>query len=165
MNEHTFPLAPFYKGWDSYQQHLIHALTPLSPEELALRAAPHLRSIGIIVTHIIGARARWLYYVLKEGDESFVSLGTWDDPGQPVRSAAELISGLETIWQVIQDALHRWTIADLEEIFHDTDEHGEEEEEAFTRQRVIWHLVEHDVHHGGEISFALGMYGLAAIDL
>ncbi len=101
--------------------------------------------------------------MLREGDESFVSLGTWDSPGQPARSAAELISGLETTWQVIQDALHRWTIADLEEIFHDTDDNGEEE--ALTRQWVIWHLIEHDLHHGGEISFALGIHGLAAINL
>ncbi|HVB25083.1 MAG TPA: DinB family protein, partial [Ktedonobacteraceae bacterium] len=45
----------------------------------------------------------------------------------------------------------------------ETDENGEEE--TFTRQWVIWHLIEHDVHHGGEISFILGMHGLAAIDL
>lgn len=163
MNEQTFPLAPFYKGWDNYQQHLIHALAPLSLEELALRAAPHLRTIGIIATHIIGARARWLYYTLKEGDENLVSLATWDRPGLPARSAAELISGLKMTWQVIQEDLQRWTIADLEEIIHDTDENGEEE--TFTRQWIIWHLIEHDVHHGGEISFALGMHNLAAIDL
>jgi uncharacterized damage-inducible protein DinB len=158
----TFPLAVFYKGWDGYQHQLIHALSPLSAEQLTLRAAPHLRSVGTIATHIIGARARWLYYVLKEGDNKLVSLGTWDHADQ-TRSAAELISGLEATWQVIQDALQRWTVADLEEIFHDTDDNGEEE--TFTRQWVIWHLIEHDLHHGGEISFALGMHNLPAIDL
>lgn len=163
MTEHSFPLAPFYKGWDNYQQQLVHAVAPLSPEQLILRAAPHLRSTGIIATHIIGARARWLYYVLKEGDESLTTLSMWDDQGQPVRTAAELVSGLETTWQVIENALQRWTIADLDEILHDTDENGGDE--TFTRQWVIWHLIEHDLHHGGEISFVLGMHGLAAIDL
>jgi hypothetical protein len=28
-----------------------------------------------------------------------------------------------------------------------------------------WHAIEHDLHHGGELSFALGMHGLPAIDL
>ncbi|MBA2288606.1 MAG: DinB family protein [Ktedonobacteraceae bacterium] len=164
MPEHAFPLAPFYKGWDGYQQHLVHALAPLSAEQLTLYAASHLRSIGMIATHIIGARARWLYYVLKEDNKNLVSLATWDHrPDQPARSAAELVSGLETTWQVIQDALQRWTIADLEEIFHDTDDDGEEE--TFTRQWVIWHLIEHDLHHGGDVSFALGMHDLPAIDL
>ncbi len=158
MTEHAFPLAPFYKGWDGYQQHLVRALAPLSAEQLTLRAAPHLRSIDMIATHIIGARARWLYYVLKEDDKNLVSFGMWDDPDQPLRSATELVSGLETTWQVLQDALQRWTIADLEEIFHG-------EKETYTRQWIIWHLIEHDLHHGGEISFALGMHSLPAIDL
>ncbi|HTK09355.1 MAG TPA: DinB family protein [Ktedonobacteraceae bacterium] len=163
MAEHSFSLAPFYKGWDGYQQHLVRALAPLSSEQLALGTASHLRSISTIAKHIIGARARWLYYVLKVDDEALVPLGTWDRPDQPDRSAAELVSGLETTWQVIQDALQHWTVADLEEILHDTDENGEEE--TFTRQWVIWHLIEHDLHHGGEISFTLGTHGLAAIDL
>jgi len=163
MTEHTFPLTPFYKGWDGYQQHLVRALAPLSTEQLTLRAAPHLRSIGMIATHIIGARAGWLYYALKEGDKNLVSFLMWNDPDQPLRSATELVSGLETTWQVLQDALQRWTIADLEEVFHDTDDDGQEE--SFTRQWVIWHLIEHDLHHGGEVSFALGMHDLPAIDL
>jgi uncharacterized damage-inducible protein DinB len=163
MTEHSFPLAPFYKGWDNYQQQLVHAVAPLSPEQLTLRVAPHLRSIGSNAAHIIGARAGWLYYVLKENDENLVPLHTRNDADQPDQSAAELVSGLKTTWQVIQDALQRWTIADLDEVFHDTDENGEEA--TFTRQWVIWHLIEHDLHHGGEISFALGMHGLTAIDL
>jgi hypothetical protein len=30
---------------------------------------------------------------------------------------------------------------------------------------VIWHLIEHDLHHGGELSFSLGMHNLAAPDI
>src|SRR5581483_314688 len=150
MTRQSFSLASCYKGWDEYQYHLVQALAPLSSEQLALRAAPHLRSVSLIARHIIGARARWLSNTLKLGDEDLVSLGTWDDPGHPVLSAADLVRGLETTWRVIQDALRRWTIADLEAVFHDKDEQGEEE--TFTRQWVIWHLIEHDVHHGGEIS-------------
>lgn len=156
-------LAPFYKGWDAYQQHLVNVLAPLSSDQLALRTAPDLRSIGEIATHIIGARARWTYYVLREGGEDLVSSGTWDRPDQPARSATELVSGLQTTWQVLQDALHRWTVADLEEELRDIDDNGEEE--IFTRQWVIWHLIEHDLHHGGEISFSLGMHHLPAINL
>ena len=163
MTEQPFVLASFYRGWDIYQQHLVKALTPLTPDQLALKAAPNLRSIGTIATHIVGARARWLYSVLREGREDLVSIGTWDRPDQPNRSAAELVSGLETTWQVIQEALQRWTLADLEEILRDSDD--PEGGEIFTRQWVIWHLIEHDLHHGGELSFMLGMHHLPAIDL
>ena len=76
---------------------------------------------------------------------------------------ASLVNGLQATWQVIQDALNHWTIADLAELVHDTDEHGEDQ--TYTRQWVIWHLIEHDLHHGGELSFTLGMHGLNGITI
>jgi uncharacterized damage-inducible protein DinB len=79
----------------------------------------------------------------------------------PARTAPELVSGLEMTWQVLQEALDRWSVADLEEIFPPSFPG----EESFTRQFVLWHLIEHDLHHGGELSFVLGMHGLKGIDL
>src|SRR5258708_14284933 len=158
MTEPPFVLAPLYKGWDGYQRHLVKALVPLSPEQLALQATQDLRSIGMLATHLVAVRARWLYYVLNEGSEQLIPVGQWDDADQPARSAPELVGGLQSTWNVIDDALHRWTLADLEETLRG-------EEGIYTRQWVIWHLLEHDLHHGGELSFSLGMHGLAAIDL
>lgn len=164
MTEHPFVLAPLYKGWDVYQNHLVNALAPLSPEQLDFQAARNLRSIGMLADHIIAVRARWLHNRLQEGDEQLIAIGEWDSSRHSNRSAAELVSGLKTTWQVIEAALQRWTLADLEETFHDVDEETGEEE-VFTRQWIIWHLLEHDMHHGGELSFSLGMHGIAAIDL
>jgi uncharacterized damage-inducible protein DinB len=164
----TEQLASCYKGWDSYQQHLIRAIALLTPEQLHLRAAPQLRSLCEQVAHMIAVRARWLYLDLHEGGAELDPLMSWDgwsaQHGRevpPMRSAAELVDGLETTWQVIEQALHRWTIADLEEVFPPT----LPGEDAFTRQFVIWHLIEHDLHHGGELSFVLGMHGLTAIPI
>jgi uncharacterized damage-inducible protein DinB len=156
-------IAPFYQGWDVYQQHLIDVLTPLTSEQLALRVAPNLRSVSMIAAHIIGARARWLRFVLNEGDDALVPLGMWDRPDQPTPSAAMLVDGLATTWEVLEMALQRWTSDDLQEILRDVDDDGTEE--TFTRQWVIWHLIEHDLHHGGELSLALGIHGIPAIDL
>jgi uncharacterized damage-inducible protein DinB len=153
-----------YQGWENYQELLIKALAPLTSEQLAYRPAPHLRSIGENVRHIIGARARWCHQVLELGDEAFAALGRWDRRDAPERSAAELVSGLRDSWQVLSDALRGWTPADLDYTIPNTDrEPGEPE--MFTRQWVIWHLIEHDLHHGGEISQLLGIHGLAAPDL
>ena len=38
-------------------------------------------------------------------------------------------------------------------------------DDALSRQWVIWHVIEHDLHHGGEVSLMLGTHGLAAPDL
>ncbi|MBA2679461.1 MAG: DinB family protein [Ktedonobacteraceae bacterium] len=163
MAEQQISLSPLYKGWDAYQELLVKALEPLSPDQLSLRPAPHLRSIGENAAHIVGTRAGWVYYQLERGDEQLVSLASWNGANQPARSSAELIKGLEATWHVIQDALNSWTIADLAGIVHDTDENGEDQ--TYTRQWVLWHLIEHDIHHGGELSFALGMHGLTGIGI
>ena len=43
---------------------------------------------------------------------------------------------------------------------------GEDDDPAIiTRQWVIWHLLEHDLHHGGEISLTLGANGIQALQL
>lgn len=152
----------FYQGWHHYQTLLVKAIAPLSPEQLALRAAPHLRSIGEIVTHMIRVRASWFVFDLHEGGEEMESFITWDRPGMPTRSAAELVAGLETTWQLAQAVLESWTPDKWEQQLK-----GEpgDDPETYTSGWVIWHLIEHDLHHGGEAAITLGMHGLTAPDL
>ena len=162
MSENDTSLAPLYKGWDVYQERLVKAISPLAAEQLALRAAPHLRSVGMIAAHIVGARVRWFHRLMGEGSVDIHLLGTWDRTDALVRSADELVEGLEESWQLIQNSLAHWTLADLDLIFEGT---YSGEEYSFTRQWIIWHVIEHDLHHGGEISLTLGAHGLTGLDL
>src|SRR5690348_6818207 len=109
VSDETVTLKQVYAGWDIYNGYLIKAVAPLTPEQLQLRPAANLRNVYAIVTHIIGARARWFSQLLGEGGETMAELGTWDRPGQPERNAAALEIGLEKSWGVIADCLSRWT--------------------------------------------------------
>ena len=152
-------LANYYKGWDNYQELLSKAIEPLSPDQLALRAASSLRSIDELASHIITARAWWYHGMMREGGSDMEEFYTWDDEGAPAHSAAELVRGLDLTWNLVQSCLSRWTAADFDQTFL-TRSYGER-----SRQWIIWHVIEHDLHHGGELSFTLGMHGLAAPDL
>lgn len=164
MTEQAPGLTPFYKGWDNYQRQLVDVIAPLSAEQLELSAAPHLRPVFMLAQHIVTVRAGWFYFVLKKELPELLEICQWDQPEQRrIRSAAELVSGLETTWQVIQDSLESWTPADLDQIFYDTDEN--DQEVPVTLQWVLWHLIEHDMHHGGELSFMLGMHNVPGIGL
>lgn len=154
-------LTVFYQGWENYQQLLAGAVAPLTPEQLALRPSPTHWPIGQLVAHIIAARIWWFHYVLGEGDATLAPLVHWDDEGQPARSGRELAAGLEQSWELIWSALARWTPTDLGQEFV----HPRRTEEIYSRQWVIWHVIEHDLHHGGEVSLLLGMHGLPTIDL
>ena len=164
MTEQNPTSLPMYEGWENYQQLLINAIEPLTLEQLASRPGARLRSIGENAAHIVGTRAGWVYYVLRREDESLLPLTEWQGrPDQPAHSAAEIIEGLRVTWKVIEDTLKEWSPADLEELVHDTDENGNDY--TVTRRWVIWHLIEHDTHHGGELSFSLGIAGLPGISL
>ena len=163
MSETSAHVAPYYKGWDAYEVLLITAIAPLTDEQLTLRAAPHLRSISENMLHIIAVRARWFHRFMGEGGDDIAAIILWDRKESLARSAAELVSGLKQTMRMIQDCLARWTPADLEYEFKGTDpNYGDYD---LSRQWVIWHVIEHDLHHGGEVSFMLGMHELAAPDL
>jgi uncharacterized damage-inducible protein DinB len=155
-------LSSVYKGWNRHQHLLRETVSSLAADQLALRAAPHLRSIGELAAHVIAVRARCLYYVLEEGEVILADLVRWDRTDAAVRTVPELLSGLDRTWQVLQDGLSRWRSTDLEDILQ-----GEKEGVTYssTRQWVIWHMLEHDLHHAGELSLTLGMHGGAGLDL
>jgi uncharacterized damage-inducible protein DinB len=162
MTDTNITLAMMTEGWQTYQREVSKALAPLSPEQLALRAAPHLRSIGELARHMIAARAGWYHDVLHEGDDAFNALSYWNSPGSPIRSASGIVNGLALTWQVMQEALARYTPTDLQVVF-EYERNGQTH--MYTRGWVIWHVIEHDLHHGGEIGYSLGMHGLQAPDI
>ena len=162
MADHHDTLKELYAGWENYQAYLLEALSPLTFGQLALQAAPHLRSIGQLAAHIVGARARWLHDFLGEGGAELNPLTMYGKPDLPTPTAAELVSGLQTTWATLAAALDRWSADDLAQSFSRV-RHGETH--TLSRRWVIWHLIEHDLHHGGELFFTLGMHGLPTPDL
>ncbi len=54
-------LKTVYKGWDSHQQALMRAVTPLTSEQLAWRPAPNQSSVNELIAHIAGGRLWWFY--------------------------------------------------------------------------------------------------------
>lgn len=163
MTQHTFSPWSFYRGWDVYEGHLVKAIEPLTPEQLELKISPDLRSIGQLARHIIRTRAGWL--ALAIGDESLdadvTAIAKWEYEGD-VPSTAELVRGLEVTFRAWQECLQRWTPDDMEYIFR-----GERWGQPYelSRQWITWHVIEHDLHHGGELAFSLGAHGLTAPDI
>lgn len=166
MSEGNFTLDIFYRSWKDYQDALKQAVAPLTPEQLALRAAPDLRSVGEIVAHVISSRVHWFGDFLGEmstmpGVESLLTRGRDRQDALP-RTAEELVEGLDTSWHFMADRLNRWDSADMQHTFP-FDANGNHYDNS--RSWVTWHILEHDLHHGGEISITLGMYGLQAPDV
>ncbi len=164
MSETASNVWQFYQGWDVSQEALIKAIAPLSAEQLTFKSSANLRSVEENCLHIIGARARWCHRVMGLGGAHFAAYSRWDHPEMPKRSADELVEGLRHSWQILQEALMQWTPVDLANTFpNENPDPGEPD--PFTRQWIIWHLIEHDLFHSGEISQILGMHGIPGMEL
>jgi len=166
-------LQPFHEGWARHQARVIDVIAGLTPEQLDFRTAPHQWAVWQLAAHVAGSRAYWFHDVLGEGDPATRDLfrvdrttvaglaledAQWEDDEDHPRSAQELVDALTRTWAIIDDCLGRWTADDLQAtIVRPSRTHH--------RGWVVWHVMEHDLHHGGEISQILGSNGLTGFDL
>lgn len=159
MADENFTLSTIYENWKTYQDHIKASVAPLSAEQLTLRAAPDLRTIGENVTHIIGCRVGWFVHVLGEGSAAIKDEVQWKET-DALRTTIELVHGLEHTWQFMTECIARWSDADMHKTFED--DWGDGKIVHLSRAWIVAHVLEHDLHHGGEVSLTLGMHGIEA---
>lgn len=155
-------LDVIYENWRGYDEKLRDCVAPLTDQQLLLQPAAHMWPLGQLVQHIISVRAGWFSGTLQDEDAAMSAYMEWGQRGSPARSAAELVRGLEGTWAFIEARLQSWTPVDCAKTFPD-EWNGQVFE--VSRSWVIYHVMEHDLFHGGEISLILGMNGLPALDL
>jgi uncharacterized damage-inducible protein DinB len=155
-------LDVIYGSWRGYHEKLRDAIAPLTNEQFSLQPAAHMWPLGQIVQHIISVRAGWFSGTLQDDDAAMNAYMLWGQRDSPKRSAVELVRGLDETWAFIEARLRRWTPEDCAETFPDE---WDGQVQYVSRSWVISHVLEHDLHHGGEVSLILGMNGLQAIDV
>jgi uncharacterized damage-inducible protein DinB len=153
----SMPIA--MEWWEGYQNLLKRAIAPLTADQLTLRLGSQ-RSAGEIANHIVAVRAWYLHGIMGEGGTDMAAIMGWDNPDAPPRSSAELLTGIDQTWALLTDCLTRWTAADLRDTFFINWRERDE-----SRGWVVWHMLEHEIHHGGELSFTLGSFGLPGVDV
>ncbi len=155
-------LDVIYENWRGYHEKLRNCVAPLTKEHLLLQPATRMWSLGQIVQHIISVRAGWFSGTLQDDDAVMNAYMLWGQRDSPDRSAADLADGLDETWAFIEARLQRWTPADCARTFPDE---WDGQKYEVSRSWVIYHVLEHDLHHGGEVSLILGMNGLQTLEL
>lgn len=155
-------LEVIYENWRGYNEKLRNSVAVLTDEQLTLQPAPGMWPLGQILQHIISVRAGWFSGTLQDEDEAMNEYMLWGQRESPARSGAELAQGLDATWDFIEARLQRWTPDDCAKTFPDE---WDGQVYQVSRSWVIYHVLEHDLHHGGEASLLLGMNGLRGVDL
>jgi uncharacterized damage-inducible protein DinB len=163
MPEEIHSLLNIFKGWDGYQISLVRAIASLSREQLAYRPAPHLRSAGELAYHISKGRFDWFQRTFGVGSTETAHLvSDWLTEDAIEEQSAELVRGLEVTWQMVEDALRNWTVDDLAQTYPLS---YQGKNYALPRQWILWRIMAHDLHHGGELAVTLGMQNIAIPEL
>jgi uncharacterized damage-inducible protein DinB len=144
----------YLRYWPYVREGLFQALDQLADEQLAFTPREGLWSLGQIACHIAEAEEGWFRHIVTG------ELTSWPEYRPEDYASVSAVKGL-------LDQVHGRTITYLESL----DEAGLDQViEAswggkFSLRWVFWHVLEHEVHHRGEIFLLLGLLGMDAPDV
>jgi uncharacterized damage-inducible protein DinB len=155
MANDTKRLDFVYDGWDGYHRAIVQAVEPLTPEQLAFRSTPDMRSVGEVAWHIADGRVDWFSRMAAPGAAVLARKAAARNEQQ--MDAKAIVAWLEESWQMIAHVLDTWTVDDLTETFRQP--YGGQVY-AVSRQWVVWRIMCHDIHHGGQLSELLALQSI-----
>ena len=136
-----------FSHWGEARTLLVEAVQTLQDSDLAYTPGGGLRSIGENVAHIGQGEDFWCSRVVDQ------PMGVWDAAEDPQLAT---VSGLLRRL----DELHQKTLGHLSALEASAlEEQIETRRGPRTKHWVFWHIIEHEVHHRGEVFFAMGIHG------
>ena len=163
MTRNMQSLSAVFDGWDGYQTSIVHAVQPLTQEQLTYRPAPHLRTPAEIASHLAIGRIYWFSRMPAPGSlEMARKVEAIGGEGAIAGDRDQILFWLDASWKMIADTLNQWTVDDLARTYL----HGYQEKTyAVSYQWTVWRILTHDIHHGGELAFVLGLQGIPIPEL
>ena len=146
--------AERFRHWQSVRRGLMEALDKLDDEQLGFVPREGLWSLGKVACHIADAEDGWFRYVATSELDEWPQFKARDYP--TVKSIQRLLTEVHTRTEAYLTTLDD---ADLERII--LAPWGSE----FPLRWIIWHVLEHEIHHRGEIYLMLGLMGMDAPDV
>ncbi len=147
-------VSQFFSHWEQVRADLLATIDKFSDEELEFAPFKGSWSVGQIMLHIAECEDFWLHGLVRQELESSIQYDLADYP-----SRAAIKSVLETAHSRTLRFLASLDEAGLAQTYKTR--HGE----VFTLNWIIWHVLEHEIHHRGELSLVLGMLGREGLDV
>jgi uncharacterized damage-inducible protein DinB len=142
-----------FAHWDEVRRGLFAALDKFNDEHLTFVPHEGLRPLGEIALHIASSERGWFRYVVQ------AEYDHWPSPYE-----LQDYPTLAEVKRVLSEE-HNRTNAFLETVGADELNRVVERpgrEGTLTLRWVIWHVLEHEIHHRGEIFLMLGLLGIEA---
>lgn len=141
--------------WKEVRTDLFRALDMLSDEQLSFVPREGMWSLGETVRHIANTEEGWFRYVVERKYAQWPpDYSAADYP--TVESIKALLTDVHARTQAFLEPL---TLEDLEQIIDSPS--GEQ----IPLKWIVWHVIDHEIHHRGEVFLMLGLMGMEGPDM
>ena len=143
-----------FSHWDQIHKDTLAVIDHFREVELSHVACEGGWTVGEIALHIANAEAGWFRHIAAR------ELETW-----PSNHTLEYYPNKDSI-KALLSKTHAKTMAYLETlIIDDLETIIESKWGNFSIRFIIWHVIEHEIHHRGELSLILGLLGREGLDV
>ena len=147
-------LNQLFSHWDQIHKDTLATLDKFSEAELNYVAYAGSMSVGEIALHMAHAEEGWFRLIVTQ--ERYEWPDDYTLQKYPTKSAIKTL--LRQVHAKTMAYLGTLTLADLE---REVVSHWG----SFSLRFIIWHVLEHEIHHRGELSLILGTLGRPGLDV
>jgi uncharacterized damage-inducible protein DinB len=143
-------LAEFFSNYFTIRLELLEAVKELTPEQLDWKTDIHPNTIGRLLAHIAECEYYWIDVVARSID------GRGDfERFEKAQQKADILALLDEGFESLSGYLQEEDIDDWDEVFYEV-----EGEEKISKRWLVWHVVEHQARHRGQIFMLMRMQNL-----
>jgi uncharacterized damage-inducible protein DinB len=137
-------LYDLYPHWETRTNKILQSLENRTPYELEFKFRPNMRSLGNLYRHILAAEIFWMEDVLAGRGKMFSEL---DD--SEYNNSKSILDKWQSVRSRSQEIVRPYSLSDLKMTFLSL------RKKPIELGYVLWHVVEHEIHHSGQISAML----------
>lgn len=151
-------LADLFSNYFTVRKEMVKAVKNLSWQHLEWTPPNHTNSIGSLLAHIAETEYWWITIVAEQK----VDLEKADfERFSKVRSLVEIVTLLDEYLAETRAYLVREDSSDWDDVFYDV----KGRDESVSKRWLVWHVVEHQARHRGQIFMLMRMQGLDVPDV
>ena len=145
--------SQLFHHWNQIRSDLLSTIDKFNEEELSFTPFRGSWPAGRVMLHIADTEDFWIHHIVRHeiGD---VTYQLADYPAK-----ADIVGVLNRARNRTLPYLASLTESDLERSY--TSPRGE----TFSLYWILWHVLEHEIHHRGELSLMLGQLGREGLDV
>jgi uncharacterized damage-inducible protein DinB len=146
-------VAQMFAHWEEVRAGLLATIDRFEEHELAFVALPGGWPAGEVMLHIAEVEDIWLHSVVRG---ELGEIGYWLRDYHTKAAIRDVLARARERTQRFLDSV---TLTDLDNRYTGRDG------AAYPLRWIIWHVLEHEVHHRGELSMTLGLLGREGLDV